>query len=206
MLPEESAGIRRCWDSWRERKEPGIRGVDGIQLWLRVGKRTAWNSQQEPSHIGTSTGLGGTPGSFGFSVAGPSQPEDPELSLPDPSGTQPHPHASHSVSHSSRTSSFSLSELPEDDSFSAMPGKLKKRIYQECGSKMGNVRNAGQKWELLGMRLVLQIFSHAQLIPLEPWIYGILGAHQHSQNQEGVFKAAVDPISIPEYPGFPGGS
>lgn len=39
--------------------------------------------------------------------------------IPDPGGTRPRPGTSHSVSRSSRASSFSLSELPEGDSGSS---------------------------------------------------------------------------------------
>lgn len=41
-----------------------------------------------------------------------------------------------------------------------------------------------EKWELSGTRLIPGISSRVQVIPSELWIYGIVGAHQHSQNQD----------------------
>lgn len=64
-----------------------------------------------------------------------------------------------------------------------------------------------EKRELSGARLIPWISSRVQLIPSEPWIYGMVGAHQHSQSQDLVgFEAVGDPSSIPECPCFPGGS
>lgn len=194
MPPKESAGIRR-WSRGlgilAGEKDPGIQATDGIQLWLHVG--TAWNSKQEFGHVGAS--VGETPGSFGFSVAGPSQLPLPGFSsrsrtFPDPGGTRSHPCASHPVSRSSRT--FLCQSFPKVIPFLLCQGSR----------KTGIIGNVAQKWELPGIRLILRIFSSVQLTPLEPWISGILGAHQHSQRQEAV----LDSSSIPESPGFPGGS
>lgn len=51
-----------------------------------------------------------------------------------------------------------------------------------------------EKRELSGTWLIPWISSRVQLIPSEPWIYGILGAHQHSQNQDLVGFEAVGGI------------
>lgn len=141
--------------------------MDGIH----AGKRSARNSKWEFSPSSASTGLGKTPGSCRV-------PSDfPWLLIP----------------------SCPSRGLPADPELSQIPvghGHVRAlpipclvphgRPAFPCRSfpKVIAAPPEAEKWELSGTRLIPGISSRVQVIPSELWIYGIVGAHQHSQNQD----------------------